>query len=180
MSDVLETYKVIKSPSNIKDGDIVNGKVVKLAVDKEYRTTSGTLLLLLKSTRFQAIIAYMVVGLIVNLVPDLASARPFINQVAFLLVAVFVGGKSLEDAATAWKGVEKDPPKVPDVAVTPDLTAHLPEMANIFWDLFNQKLLADNQAASEDVTINPPAQPNVGTGVPSASVYAGEFNPNSN
>ena len=47
---MLETNKVIKAPSNVKDGDIVNDKVVKLAVDKEYRTILSTLGLLLKST----------------------------------------------------------------------------------------------------------------------------------
>jgi hypothetical protein len=174
MSEMLETYKVIKSPSNVKDGDIVNGKVVKLAVDKEYRTALGTFLLLFKSTRFQAIAAYTIAGLIVNLVPDLASARPFINQVAFVLVAVFIAGKSLEDAATAWKGVEKEPPPI-----SPDITDKLPEMAKIFWDLFNEKLLSQENG---DQPVEP-APTNVGnvvgTPIPSASVYSGEFNPNS-
>lgn len=177
MQEILETYKVIKSPSNIKDGDIVNGKVVKLAVDKEYRTALGTFLLLFKSTRFQAIVAYTIAGLIVNLVPGLESAKPFINQGAFLLIAVFIAGKSLEDAATAWKGVEKEP----SPPVAPDLADKIPEMAKIFWDLFNEKLLADNQIANEDVTINPPSSNSsnvTGTTIPSASVYAGEFNPN--
>ena len=167
MTEILETYKVIKSPSNIKSGDIVNGKVVKLSVDKEYRTPVETFLLLFKSTRFQAIVAYIAAGLIVNLVPGLEGARSFINQGAFLLVAVFVAGKSLEDAATAWKGVEKDPPPV-----SPDITDKLPEMAKIFWDLFNEKLLSQE---NNDQPVNEPAPVNVGTTIPSASVYDSEY-----
>ena len=64
----------------MKDGDIVNDKVVKLAVDKEYRTILSTLGLLLKSTRFQAIFWYTAAGIIVYAVPQLAPARTFINQ----------------------------------------------------------------------------------------------------
>ena len=105
--------------------------------------------------------------MIVNLVPGLEGARSFINQGAFLLVAVFVAGKSLEDAATAWKGVEKDPPPV-----SPDITDKLPEMAKIFWDLFNEKLLSQE---NNDQPVNEPAPVNVGTTIPSASVYDSEY-----
>lgn len=167
---MLETHKIIKSPSNIKDGDVVNGKIVNLAVDKEYRTASTTFLLLLKSTRFQAILVYVLVGLLVNLVPDLASARPFINQGAFVLIAVFVGGKSIEDAVKAWKGVESD-------KTIKDEADKIPEMAKIFWDLFNERLLADNQENAPEPEETTPS-PTVGTTIPSASVYSGEFNPN--
>lgn len=141
MSEVQNIGQVIKSPGNLKSGDIYNGKVINLAVDKQYRTPLDTLMLLLKSTRFQALLGYLIAGVLINLIPELAPAKQFIGEASVVLIA-FIVGKSFEDAIGVWKANKDTLPTDPSKDVE--------EMANIFWDLFNQKLLNDSQTPPTD------------------------------
>ena len=150
MSEVKNVDQIIKAPGNLKSGDIYNGKVINLAVDKEYRTPIDTLMLLLKSTRFQALLGYLIAGILIYLIPELASAKVFINNFSIVVIA-FIVGRSVEDAIGVWKS-NKDTLPV-------DQNKNIEEMAGIFWDLFNQKLLNDNPPTPvEEPPVDTPPQ----------------------
>ena len=154
MSEVKTIGQVIKSPGNLKNGDIYNGKIINLAVDKVYRNPIDTFLLLLKSTRFQAILGYAIAGIIINLIPELAPARAFINQL-WVLVVAFIVGRSVEDALLVWKN-NQDPDVIKEAE-------QLEAIAKHFWEIFNKNLLNNADQTPAEQPDTPTTEPNVET-----------------
>lgn len=97
-------------PVRARNGDIVNGKVIDLRVDKEYRTVGSTILLLFKSRRFLVLISAIITSVIISLIPELAPLQEH-------LPAIIISGLGLilsigvEDAINAWNSNKDSLPK---------------------------------------------------------------------
>jgi hypothetical protein len=89
----------------IKDGDVLEGKVIDLRVDKQHRTILSTVLLLPRSRRVLiGVVAFLVAG-IVSAIPALQPFESFIGE--FLsMAALLIAGLSVEDivsvGAKSW------------------------------------------------------------------------------
>lgn len=97
------------APDKVRDGDVVFGKVVNLAVDKEYRTPFTTIGLLFKSRRFLVLIGYALAVVIFSLVPSLAPLAEFIPQIT-IAVVFLIGGYTVNDAIAEWNKNKGDLP----------------------------------------------------------------------
>lgn len=127
---------------NVQNGDVVEGRVVDLSRDKEFRTVLTTLGLLFNSRRFIVLLGTIFVTIIVSLFPELEILEENLVYIVTTAVAL-IGGLSIEDAANA---VSKNRDTTPE-----SLRDQIEELVTIGIDEFLDEAFSNREDASGEV-----------------------------
>lgn len=136
-----EELVVVERPKVVKNGDIVNGKVVDMRRDKQYRNPLSTVLLLFNSRRFLVLIVTILVTGLITLVPELAALEEQIGLIVIASISLILG-LSAEDAITAWKQHEST---IPD-----DFKGLVEETAFTAIETLLDQAFAEDEDVAED------------------------------